>query len=144
VRPNLPAICLLLFAAACTVSTVIEDQSGWTGTVVEEAGTTTVRTLNGSVWGRDAELVEEPAIDQPEGTIHYRIVSPEGEFLGVTRLPARSRRGMTRLSKGCLIVVERDPETRERTIAVYRIRPVAPGLPEQLRTLDSRFDLLKQ
>ncbi len=61
-RPNLPAICLLLFAAACTESTVLEDQSGWTGTVAEEDGTTTVRTQSGSVWGGDAELVEELVI----------------------------------------------------------------------------------
>jgi hypothetical protein len=87
---------------------------------------------SGLIWVRVP--AEEPAIDQPDGPIRYRIVSPEGEYLGVTQLPDGSRRGMTRISKGCLIVVERDPETQERTIVVYRIRPAAPGLPDLLRS----------
>ena len=58
-----------------------------------------------------------------EGVV-CRVVSPEGEYLGITRYPP----GPGIVSHGHLLSIKRDPETDERKIFVYRITPAVEGL----------------
>jgi hypothetical protein len=66
------------------------------------------------------------AFEHGEDAVLYHVLSPEGEYLGITRLPTH-RRGRTRLTKGFLTVVEMDEETGEKEIVAYRISPAVPG-----------------
>ncbi len=85
----------------------------WSGTIEVDD--------HGFIWIRIPAYCESPG--NGDNRIRYRIISPEGQYLGLTQLPAGSRRGMTKLTRGCLVVVEKDPETGEKTIRVYRVRP---------------------
>ena len=53
----------------------------------------------------------------------YRIISPEGEYLGDTRAPRAS--GQT--GHGCRIARETDPDTGEITFVVYRVVSAVEG-----------------
>lgn len=80
---------------------------------------------SGHFWIRIPEHVTAP--DLGEGAICYHILSPQGEYLGITRLPT-DRRGRTRITRGHLTVVELDEETGSREVVAYRLLPVVEGL----------------
>jgi len=56
-------------------------------------------------------------------TYRYRIINPEGEYLGDTVVPLRGA-----LSNGFLIASLEDEDTGQREIRVYRIRSAVEGL----------------
>lgn len=87
----------------------------WSGLEVDESG---------FIWIKIPEYVTAP--EHGKDAVLYYVLSPEGEYLGTTRLPTY-RRGRTRLTKGFLMVVESDRETGEKEIVAYRIRPAVPG-----------------
>ncbi len=57
-------------------------------------------------------------------SVGYMVVSPEGEYLGITRPPV----GSAAISGGRILVNDSDSETGEFTLTVYDIRPVVRGL----------------
>lgn len=59
------------------------------------------------------------------GGILYKVLSPEGEFLGQSRRP---RGQPTRLFNGYLLSMDFDPEQGAARLLVYRIRPAVDGL----------------
>jgi len=77
---------------------------------------------SGFIWARIPAFIGSR--EEMDEVIRYRIFSPEGQYLGITQIPERSRRGMTKLTHGCLVVVEKDPETDAKTVVVYRIKAV--------------------
>jgi hypothetical protein len=91
-----------------------EHMRYWSGLEVDDAG---------FIWIEIPEYVT--ALEHGEDAVLYYVLSPEGEYLGITRLPTY-RRGRTRLTKGYLTVVEMDRETGEKEIVAYRIRPAVP------------------
>lgn len=58
----------------------------------------------------------------------FHIVSPEGEYLGVTRWPPEVDRFATNVARGHLLAMVPDPETEEEVPTVYRITPAVDGL----------------
>jgi hypothetical protein len=80
---------------------------------------------SGLIWLEIPEYVT--AFQHGEDAVLYHVLSPEGEYLGITRLPTH-RRGRTRLTKGFLTVVEMDQETGEKEIVAYTMRPAVAGL----------------
>jgi hypothetical protein len=52
------------------------------------------------------------------------VISPEGEYLGITKRPM----GRTEVFGGRLLVNYSDSETGEFTLTVYDIRPIVRGL----------------
>ncbi len=81
----------------------------------------------GYIWVRIPVFVGSQ--DEQNEVIRCHVFSPEGEYLGITRLPTGSRRGMTKLTRGCLVVVEKDPETDAKTVVVYRIGAAVAEMP---------------
>ncbi len=71
-------------------------------------------------WSMDPDLNEESAV-------FCRIINPDGEYLGITRLPI-DRDARIRLTRGLLTMRRLDSDTGEITIAAYRIRPAVSGL----------------
>ena len=71
-------------------------------------------------WAIDPDLHEE-------SSVLCRIISPEGEYLGVTRLPI-DRDARFRLTRGLLTMRRLDSDTGEIIIAAYRIRPAVSDL----------------
>jgi hypothetical protein len=61
--------------------------------------------------------------EYPERSI-YKIISPEGEYLGETVVPAVT--GW--VSRGHYLSLQQDEETGLPILTVYRIRPAVPGL----------------
>ncbi len=57
--------------------------------------------------------------------IHYRVLSPEGEYLGITQRP-RATSGQ--IVRGHFLAIVPDLETGEMVPTVYRIRPAIEGL----------------
>ncbi len=55
----------------------------------------------------------------------YRILSPDGEYLGDT---TRAYMQGSSISQGRLLILEEDPDTGEFIPTIYRIRPVVDGL----------------
>ncbi len=53
-----------------------------------------------------------------------RVLSPEGEYLGLTRLP----KGTAEASRGRLLVIYEDEETEEYSLKIYNITPAVPRL----------------
>ncbi len=62
--------------------------------------------------------------EESGGGSMYRILSPEGEFLGLTRRP----KGSSRVCYGHLLAEEMDIELGQYKHVVYRIRPAVEGL----------------
>jgi hypothetical protein len=58
-------------------------------------------------------------------TLAYRVLSPEGEYLGLTQRPAGAFAG---ISHGRLLTLEEDPESGAMVPTVYAIRPAVRGL----------------
>ncbi len=88
---------------------------------------------NGFLWIRLPEWATEGEEMPPEGgnvegpLRRYLVLSPEGEYLGVTTTPAR---GDCRITRGRLVSLERDPESQAPHVVAWRIRPAVPGLGE--------------
>jgi hypothetical protein len=76
---------------------------------------------NGYFW---LDLSLAPAIGT--GTTHdFRVLSPDGEYLGITSRPHGT--GAV-VSHGRLLILEENPESGEILPAVYRIVPAVDGL----------------
>lgn len=58
----------------------------------------------------------------------FRIVSPEGEYIGVTHWPPEVDSFATNVVRGHLLAMVPDPETEEEVPTVYRITPAVEGL----------------
>ena len=58
------------------------------------------------------------------GGSRYRVLSPEGEYLGDTRWPS----SVGRVQNGCLMTYIENEETGEREATVFRIVPAVDGL----------------
>ncbi len=71
-------------------------------------------------------MVGEPVIQREEAGegYLYRIVSPEGEYLGDSRQP----RGYGVVQHGRFLCQTTDPDTDAYILTVYEIRPAVPGL----------------
>jgi hypothetical protein len=64
----------------------------------------------------------------------YRLLSPEGEYLGTTRAPPTHLEDLilrnlfpVSVTKGCFLTMETDSETGETLLNVYRLVPAAAG-----------------
>lgn len=75
---------------------------------------------SGYIW---LEVPEFDAERRARGGVLYHVLSPEGEFLGVTRAPVAGR-----VMRGHLLGVMVDRESDEETYAVWRLIPESTGL----------------
>jgi len=95
----------------------VEEASGprapWTNLHIDEGGYLWLRLPDFEDWVPGG------------GAVSYRIVSPEGEYLGITTVPPGS--GFRKPAHGRLLVKQSDPETGGVSFRVYRIRPRADG-----------------
>ncbi len=66
---------------------------------------------------------------EADGGILFRLVSPEGEYLGDTRMPPNRSVVMNEavIANGKLLCVVEDPESGERIPTVYDIQSLVPG-----------------
>jgi hypothetical protein len=92
----------------------------WTTVTVDDAG---------YCWLGQYEPTEKK---EEAGGSAFRVLSPEGEYLGDTRWPFVAFadylvRGVT-IANGYLLAIERNPETYEMIPTVYRISPAVAGL----------------
>ncbi len=90
-----------------------EEKAFWKDVYIDDSG---------FVWLQIPDPMEFLSEDR---TPRFRIVSPEGEYLGNTTAPTGSSWSP---SHGHLLVQYNDPETDLRRLAVYSIRPMAEGL----------------
>jgi hypothetical protein len=58
-------------------------------------------------------------------SVTYRIVSPDGEYLGLTTVPSGNFR---RVERGRLLLIRTDPETDAEELLVFAISPRVAGL----------------
>jgi len=89
-----------------------ETKPFWTDIKIDEYG---------YIW---MKLSETESQRRTEGGPAFRLLSPSGEYLGVTRWPVLD--GM--ISRGHLTAIERDPETDEPFATVYQLQIVAKGM----------------
>jgi len=78
----------------------------------------------GFIWLEVPEV--DPDVGRYRGPL-YRILSPEGEYLGTSRWPGVKGT----LVRGHLLAFVRDPDTDELTATVFKIRPAVSGLSYQ-------------
>jgi len=78
----------------------------------------------GFIWLEVPEV--DPDVGRYRGPL-YRILSPEGEYLGTSRWPGVKGT----LVRGHLLAFVRDPDTDEMTATVFKIRPAVSGLAYQ-------------
>jgi len=92
----------------------------WTSVTVDDAG---------YAWLELYEAVEQR--DEAGGSA-FRVLSPDGEYLGDTRWPlvvlTTPVMQYAAVVQGCLLTLEQDPDTNERVPTVYRILPAVEGL----------------
>lgn len=86
----------------------------WTAIQVDEYGYTWLKVTESTVDRREA------------GGILYRVLSPEGEYLGVTRWP--TERANCWVTQGHLAFWEDDAETGDSFPVLYRLSPAVRGL----------------
>ncbi|MGD8817354.1 MAG: 6-bladed beta-propeller [Acidobacteriota bacterium] len=72
-RSRLILGCLLGALVACGGGESVDDAAGWSGTVSTEGDVTTVANGSGSVWGGEAQLVEEMSIGVDVGEDEYML-----------------------------------------------------------------------
>ncbi len=76
-------------------------------------------------------IFEPNSKKEASGGTAFRVLSPEGEYLGDTRWPFVAMEDylirLTDIAKGRLLAIERDPETQEWIPTVYRLIPAAAG-----------------
>ncbi len=75
----------------------------------------------GFIWLEVPEI--DPDVGRYRGPL-FRILSPEGEYLGTSRWPGVKGT----LVRGHLLAFVRDPDTDELTATVFKIRPAVSGL----------------
>jgi len=90
-----------------------EKKAPWTGLKFDDRGYLYL-----------APMISSEATPDSTETIGYLVISPEGEYLGMTKRPM----GRTEVSGGRLLVNYSDSETGEFTLTVYDIRPKVKGL----------------
>ncbi len=73
------------------------------------------------------QQVSPPGQREREREAGYLVLSPQGEYLGITRPPMGRSRTMTVVG-GRQLVHYSDPETGEFTLTVYAMRPLVEGL----------------
>jgi hypothetical protein len=78
---------------------------------------------NGAIWLKTVTATLYRV--QPDTTQVFHVVSPEGEYLGLTTTP---KAGWMTLSQGHFLVRRTDPESGEVFLEVYTIRPRVEGL----------------
>jgi hypothetical protein len=87
----------------------------WTSVVVDESG---------YMWLRKHETAEQR---EESGIVPFRVLSPEGEYLGDTRCPFSALDyGYLRyasIAHGYLVALVLDADTRERIPTVFRLIP---------------------
>ncbi len=76
----------------------------------------------GYIW---LQVYESYSEQEAAGGPLYRILSPEGEHLGIVRLPFHN--GAKGINGGYLTIIRRVPETGENPPTVYRLRPAVSG-----------------
>jgi hypothetical protein len=90
-----------------------EEKASWSDIRMDDSG---------FVW---LQLPDPRELLSEDRSPRFRIVSPEGEYLGMTTAPTGS---FWRPSHGHLLVRHTDPETDLRRLRVYAIRPLVEGL----------------
>jgi hypothetical protein len=90
---------------------ILEFKAFWEAVQVDQKG---------YYWLRIPEMME--TMNELGGTLH-RVLSPDGEYLGDTRWPAR----LCTPADGRLFSRETDEETGQNRLVVYRIRPAVQG-----------------
>jgi len=90
-----------------------ERKSRWSGIQVDDAG---YMWLEVPPWVQDLEGLEEG-----QGP-RYQLLSPEGEYLGITRAPAHGK-----VMRGHLLGVRVDPESGREDYVAWRMRTRAGG-----------------
>ncbi len=90
---------------------IIPEVKGWWGNVFIDSG--------GYIW-----LQRTTALWERNQPIPYRVLSPEGEYLGDTTMPVQR----ARVQDGFLMGTTEDEETGELIPTVYQIVPAVPGL----------------
>ena len=88
-----------------------ETKGCWSSVMVDDAG---------YIWLQVPESREER--QEAGGGYLYRLVSPEGEYLGLTRLPEEGE-----IRQGCLLAIDFDPDTDEEIPTVWRLIPQVDG-----------------
>jgi hypothetical protein len=78
----------------------------------------------GYIWIRAYETTQEQ--EEQGGWPLYRVLSPEGEYLGQVRVPPHG--GAKGFSNGYLMLIRYIADSEERPPTVYRIRPAVSGL----------------
>jgi len=78
---------------------------------------------DGYIWLQ--RVNEEPFEAYANATYRFRVISPEGRYLGDTTWPAVMQGQITR---GCLSAVVLDPDTGEHIPTIYQIRSRVDGL----------------
>ncbi len=77
---------------------------------------------SGFAWLMMPDLGDFTSGDMP---VSYRVVSPDGEYLGLTTVPSGNFR---RVEQGHLLLIRSDPETEAEELLVFAIRPRVAGL----------------
>jgi hypothetical protein len=91
-----------------------EFKAPWGSLHVDENGAIWLETITGSAFAEQADT-----------TLVFHVVSPEGEYLGLTTTP---KAGWVTPSRGRLLLRRSDPESGEVSLEVYAIRPRPAGL----------------
>jgi hypothetical protein len=92
---------------------IAEWKPAWTSMQVDEWG---------YYWLAISETVQER---RDAGGTQYRVLAPDGRYLGNTRWPTSAANA--RVSRGHLVVIETDEVTMEPIPTVYRISSAVPG-----------------
>lgn len=77
---------------------------------------------SGFVWLLMPDLMDFTSGDM---SVIYRVVSPDGEYLGLTTVPSGNFR---RVDQGRLLLIRTDPDTDAEELLVFAIRPRVAGL----------------
>ena len=91
-----------------------DNKSYWTEVTVDDVG---------YIW---LKVPESPAVRETAGGYLFRVLSPNGEYLGLTRLPPPVFR-ISWIIRGHLLAVVRDLETGEDIPTVWRLVPQVAG-----------------
>lgn len=91
-----------------------DNKAFWTEVTVDDVG---------YIW---LMVPESPAVRETAEGYLFRVLSPDGEYLGLTRLPPPVFR-ISWIIRGHLLVVVIDPETDEYVPTVWRLLPQAEG-----------------
>ncbi len=91
-----------------------EFKSPWYAFIIDDLG---------FFWLIDADQIS--LMEIAESGLEMMLLSPEGEYLGRTKVPPIS---FLKFSQGRFLTNVRDPETDASILTVYEVRPTVPGL----------------